>query len=272
MRHSAPFRMRFEQPASWRQASARLAAYGTLLSLPLTPLLSCAPAATTVSSAVAQRVPDSAPATLAADSVCHSLAQVLRAFGDTLHPGERTRILRNAPAPESGSNSQARVHDLSLLYNALREHGLTVLTVHPASYEALYALTSIPVLTALVVLHFDGREVMPLERDRLLSAEPGFLSECAGAIRIHVVELLRNSSGVYTLGTLDGLAAEGLPGDEITGQVFPVESPDGEEGYAQIVGHFLVSQLSRFDIDSHLDEWFRRLPYFYGVPRTRRQR
>jgi hypothetical protein len=172
-------------------------------------------------------------------------------------------------APPESTENEPDARNLSRLYRALRELDITVLTVSPSSFEMLYALTSLPVMTHLILLHFDDRNVQPLERDRLLSAGQSLPTEHAERLRIHTVARLRSNTGVYTLETFDGLTVEGLPADDILGHVFPTDHADESRGYAQVVGHFAVSRLPRFDIDAHLEEWFHQLPYQYGVPTVR---
>ncbi|MBD3315689.1 MAG: hypothetical protein GF344_07880 [Chitinivibrionales bacterium] len=176
--------------------------------------------------------------------------------------------LPNCAKSNRNIDDRSPSYKLKFLFTALRRNNLTVLGVRPTSYETLYALGGIPALTCLVVLHFDQSGFTPLDRASSHFSNLAHSFESTGSVKLHIIERLQSRNGVYAIRTMDGITIKGLPNDIITGQVFPLDRANDESAYAQIIGHFTVSQLSSFDIDAHLEEWFRKYPYVFGEPRS----
>ncbi len=169
------------------------------------------------------------------------------------------RILQNTDSfPSPGT--------IGIALEVFRRFGYHPLTLSPCSYQALRALSYLPVLPLAINLHFDGKSIHPLEDPENLS----FASAVATDLGPHLyVEPLvqyfdsKTSCAVELSGTT---RISGTCTDDIAGAIFPLKDTESDHPYGQVLQVVVLTSLSAFELQANLDEWYGRLPYNPQAP------
>jgi hypothetical protein len=182
----------------------------------------------------------------------------LHFFGDTLDSELRYLL----------SFSDTATPDLRAVLSALRERGITAYTIAPATWEALYASASLPVLSCLTLQRFASNNITPLSAPQLADHPAIDLPVTGNGAQpeIQIVGAMAKPGAEYTARSMEGMRIRGLPRDPVPGLIIPPSSKGPGNDYTQVTGLFFLTQMPLPQIEHHLDEWFQRLPYTYERP------
>lgn len=231
-------------------------------------VVACAPLSRSARNVPTSRITANASVSLAKKELAVLTHDILRAFGDTLSSADITAMWERygGHVVDIENAHQSTPGEFHLFHQILRSRGLSVFTLRPASYEAVRAVYSLPVITCAAVLRFPPSTVSPLSRDALQVPGLSHLSPFGERVCLSVVRSVRYNDDSYRLSFHDGKVLSGTSQDRLLGQVYPAETADGAETYHQVGGLFCVSRLSMPAVEGHLDEWFAAMPYTAREP------
>lgn len=205
------------------------------------------------------------------DSLLHLLAGQCRLLGDTLSPDSLAFLWDLFDRNKNTSSQTAAVQNISTFAALLSGRGYSVITLQPATYESICALSKLPVLVWFVVIHYPDNKPSLISDRKLSMLQTQRLASHADAIRLHCITAIEKSVNTYEILSKDGMVFQGIPRDTLQGQIVP-ESPKNSSRYAQIIECLCISILPEYEIERHLDDWYGTIPQPFTKPEIRRIR
>ena len=179
-----------------------------------------------------------------------ALSDTLEYLWRSYHPG---------PPDTAGKKDIFDIHNISTMTAILKSRGYCVALLDPATYEGIDALSKLPVLIWMIVIHHPDNQ-NTLVRDTNLTIRSAALNTHADNIRLHLIDNITKENSSYTLVARDGLTLRGLETDNLSSQITAVEEKHTSQ-YLQIVDCIIVSSLPLLELSGHLNEWYASIPY-----------
>lgn len=240
------------------------------ISLFLLPCLfmGCSNVYTNVKCGLSAQYPGAGSVELDANAVREGLVHIFRAFEDSIPADTLEDLwrasLKNHTMPVN-SSAEPLIANLSVALSILRHRGVLAYFMSPETYESVYAVSSLPVLVCVLMIHYKERKIDPIDIHELESNSMNLLGRYSGEIELHILGSIQKSEKAYTITTHDGIVWHGLPTDRLNGYLFQ-EKTKYRSGYCQIVGHLILSRLPYFEIAGHIRERLISLPYTFKIP------
>ncbi|MBD3344221.1 MAG: hypothetical protein GF401_04065 [Chitinivibrionales bacterium] len=233
-------------------------------------LLGCAGSSQRVTSGLAQEYKLKNVQPLDSAGCLRYLEQIMHAFNDTISQADLHNDYSRARERLCDDSCPRTPHidNLIAAFTVLRYHGLTVLELTPDTYEAIRALSPQRIVTGILVLRTEGKEVTSLERNELLDRNRSLFAAHAEDLHCDIIKNIKAGENSYTLITGAGDILSGAAHDRIVGQVYSSTVPDGKDSYSRIASLFVVTGMEQFNLSAYLDEWYSRLPHRLVQPKV----
>ncbi len=161
--------------------------------------------------------------------------------------------------------AESKAHLFSA-FHVLRKRGFGVFGLSPATAEALSTVVGLPAVACLVLRATSGKADQIQSQQDLWGNDLHALPVPPADILLHVVSSVSRGEGGYVLRTLDGPSWSALPEERVEGEILPAVSEISKAKYYQVVGHFVVTPLSEFELEGHIEERYSLLPYRFRKP------
>jgi hypothetical protein len=197
------------------------------------------------------------------DSVKILLYSLLTSFHDTssqaILAGDWNRLHRQI-AKREDSTGLPIGSSLSILFSLMKDRSFSIFTIAPATYEAMRAISNLPVVSCVLIRDFNPRQMKALDKSSLNTAGYSLLNEHTYSISCAIFKSIQSGNGKFTLYTNTGQVLPGIAGDTLLGQIFTGTNADSTTGYHQVVGLFMISQAPDAVINGELQEWYNMMP------------
>lgn len=202
-------------------------------------------------------------------TLINSLEYQFRTFNDTISKDTISYLwntyrkqLSESSFPDS---TEAQILNLQVMIAILKTGGYNVATIRPCTYESIYALSKLPLLTwTLIILHPGKKSKFITEKDLTLK-KTAILSLYANDIQLHLISMIDKKEKIYKIRMLDGVVLKGVANDNLNAQVLP-GGEDTDSKYLQVVDCFIVTLLPILELNEHIDEWYSSIPYEHKKP------
>lgn len=148
--------------------------------------------------------------------------------------------------------------NLRTMFRMFDRYNFRVTHLSPCTFDALRAIAHVPVLALAVTMHFDGKEVLPVEHPERAMLDGGWLSQNAPHVYLSPISRLIDGEKTYAVEIGGNEMVSGKPGEMVEGLVYSSSRETSPVPYRQVVRIVLVST---FDLQPALEEWYGRLPY-----------
>jgi hypothetical protein len=185
-----------------------------------------------------------------------------------LSPSASLDSLRALPAMETDDPldaAESKAHLFSA-FHILRKRGFGVFGLSPATAEALSTVAGLPAVICLVLRATSGKGDQVQSEQELWGNDLHALPVPPADVLLHVVSSVSRGEGGYMLTTLNGPSWSALPDERVEGEILPASSEESRAKYFQVVGHFVITPLSEFELEGHIEERYSLLPYRFRKP------
>jgi len=215
------------------------------------------------------RYPGAGTISLVEEALVEGLVHQFRCFGDTTGKESAAylwNMCRHTSVQSSfNANTEPLMVNIKVMACVLKNRGYTVGTIAPCTYEAIYALSKLPVLIWVLIIHHDNSPKTLLTDKNISIFDTTLLSRYADHMQLHLISSIDKSVDGYQATTHDGTTLQGLVNDKLNGQILSVEKNEAAT-YIQIVDCFIVTLLPFLECNEHLAEWYEPFRYMYEKP------
>ena len=239
------------------------------LLLPVFLCVHCAPVKTSYPCGLSRAYAGKTTASIEKDSLMKIVAGHCLLFHDTLEPDSIAYLWDLVAGSKKADTEFSVFRNIPTFAALCTGIGYNVMTMQPVTYESVYALSKLPVLLWLVVVHYPAGKPALMSGKELSIYQTALLKKHAASIRIHCITSLEKTGDAFLAVTREGLVFNGLPNDTMQGQIV-TESPDMGSHYVQVVDCLCISLLPEQELALYLDDWYRNLSYVFVKPEIHR--
>lgn len=175
---------------------------------------------------------------------------------------------QNLLSESSTDTGTPTIENISALASMIKYRGYTIATQQPDTYESIYALSKLPLLIWVLIIHHKNKDSFITDREPTFD-KTALLSPYAEDMKLHLIKNIEKSNETYSVVTYDNITFSGLANDNCNAQVI-TGSGEASARYFQIVDCFFVSSLPLMEIEEHIAEWYTQTPYTYVKPNIRK--
>lgn len=149
----------------------------------------------------------------------------------------------------------------------LKYRGYSLSRLSPLTYEALLAVSKLPVTLWMAVIRYPHgtKNFIQFDPEENALYNTALLAPYSDRMTIYPVCQIVAAAQSYKVCITPDLYVNGLPTDICSGQIFT--PPSEEQGmYVQIVDCIVISLLPVQELEMHLNEWYAPLSYEYSKP------
>lgn len=203
-------------------------------------------------------------------SLIKGLEYQFRAFNDTISKDTIT-YLWNAYRKQLSDHSLSRsnetsINTLRIMIAVLKTKGYNLAAIRPCTYESLYALSKLPLLIWIPIIHHPAKKSELITEKELTIDKTDLLSSYTKEIQLHLVGTIDKKEKTFKIGMLNGVMLEGIANDNLNAQILPLGN-DADSQYLQVVDCFIVTLLPILELKEHINEWYGSIPYEHKKPK-----
>ena len=232
-------------------------------------LLNCASVKHNNKIALVSRYPGAGTLSLFEGSLQDGLEYQFRVFEDTTSKDTITYLwnLCRKQLSESSfhAGSEPLIQNLTVYTGVLKFRGYNSATIQPCTYESIYALSKLPLLIWTLIIHHPDKKSNFITDKTLSIEKASILEPYAENIQLHLISMIDKSGNIYKIEMHDGIVLEGTATDILNAQIVSGEQSTSPK-YLQVVDCFFVTLLPVLELNEHINEWYKSLPYDYKKP------